>query len=188
MLESTSGFLRRGLPRPDQIDLTSFRATNGPGRAGADPDIDEKLVDLPATVADFLLGEFYVPLGILWFWPFIWILGSALFRGGLSLRLVGINLVQADGQPAARWRCAWRTLLVWLPIYLLLLFSLTFDLWRIAACWADPDFSLRWVAAWLSWLAWWLAVVLLGFYPWLALRWPDHSLHDHLAGTWLMPR
>jgi hypothetical protein len=185
MLESTSGFIQRGVPRPEQISTP-----HAPGRMPSGQtwtrNPDEQPLELPWSLTRKLLHHRWIPLAVLGFWPLLWVVGSALVRGRPSLRVGRIQLVQADGQPAARWRCAWRTLLVWLPIYLLLVLSLTLDLWRLEASWADPD--LLFGAAWLSWLCWWLAVGLLGFYPWVALRWPDRGPHDVLAGTWLMPR
>jgi hypothetical protein len=186
LLESTSGFIQRGIPTPEQIS-PERPTTRLPRDRTWTRNLDENLVDLPASVAEELLGHLWIPLGVVGFWPLLWIVGSAIFRGGPSLRLSRIQLVQADGQPAARWRCALRTLLVWLPIYLLLVLSLTLDLWRLVACWADPDLQLG-AAAWMSWLCWWLAAGLLAFYPWVALSWPDRGPHDLLAGTWLMPR
>src|SRR5262245_66339923 len=49
-------------------------------------------------------------------WPVTWVVWAFLTRGGLSLRMVGLQLVQADGRRVARWRCAARALLVWGPL------------------------------------------------------------------------
>src|SRR5262249_51276878 len=65
--------------------------------------------------------------------PLLWSLWAGLCRGGLVLRLACIRLVGGDGRPAARWRCAWRTLVLWLPVVLLLLLSAWLDMWRIAS-------------------------------------------------------
>jgi len=39
-----------------------------------------------------------------------------------------------------------------------------------------------------SWTFWWLALAAAAVYPVLALSSPPRSLHDRLAGTWLVPR
>jgi hypothetical protein len=62
----------------------------------------------------------------------LWALWAAATRGGLALRLAGISLCNRDGSPASRWRCAWRSLLMWLPVLALLLLSFWLDVWRLA--------------------------------------------------------
>jgi tRNA A-37 threonylcarbamoyl transferase component Bud32 len=121
--------------------------------------------------------------GMLLAFPVGWVVWAAATRGGLSLWLAGLRLVQADGRRAARWRCVWRALLVWAPFAGLLLASLTVEGWRLLEGAASQD-----AAAWLSWGTWWLAVLLLPTYVWLALRVPHRALHDRLAGTYLVPR
>src|SRR5581483_5854053 len=106
-----------------------------------------------------------------------------LWRGGLSDRLLGLALVQSDGRPAARWRCAWRALLVWAPVTGLL----------IAAMWLEQDYwsaenagaPAPWLAR-LSWVVSWSAWALLAAYAVLAVRSPGRGLHDRLAGTYLV--
>jgi hypothetical protein len=105
-----------------------------------------------------------VGLCVLWAW---------VFRGGVTLRLVGISLRRRDGQPAARWQCAWRTLLFWLPVNGLLSLA-------VLALLLGP-FG---VASFLLWLL--AAALLVGYVP-LALWLPERSWHDRLAGTYLMP-
>jgi hypothetical protein len=97
-------------------------------------------------------------------------------------------LVQADGRPAARWRCAWRALLVWLPPLVLLAAALGLDWWRVAAASKEPWPSEPGGASVLAWLAWWLALGILPLYVWLAQRSPGRGPQDRLAGTYLMPR
>ena len=53
---------------------------------------------------------------LLAFIPLVHVIYHFATRGGISRRLVGIELVQGDGRPAARWRCALRTFLFWLPL------------------------------------------------------------------------
>src|SRR5262249_14283244 len=64
----------------------------------------------------------------LFMWPVTWVVWAFLTRGGLSRRITGLQLVQADGRRAAHWRCAARALLVWVPLALLLLGSLGLEL------------------------------------------------------------
>jgi hypothetical protein len=124
------------------------------------------------TFAVVLPIVFWVP------WAFLW-------RGGLSDRLLGLALVRRDGRPAARWQCAWRALLVWLPVTALVAGSI----------WLDLAYWNGWIAgrpaAWLAWLSLgscWLAFALLVAYAILALRWPERGPHDRLAGTRVVPR
>jgi hypothetical protein len=115
----------------------------------------------------------------------VWVLWAFLWRGGLSDRLLGLALVQSDGRPAARWRCAWRALLTWVPVTVLL----------IAAMWLEQDYwtaqaagtPAPWLAR-LSWVVSWSAWALLAAYAVLAVRSPGRGLHDRLAGTYLVPK
>jgi hypothetical protein len=124
-------------------------------------------------------------LGVVAFWPAVWVVWAFLTRGGLSFRLAGLMLVRDDGSRAARWQCAWRALLVWGPVAGLLLFSLWLDAWH----WSTWDASQprHWVA-WLTVSAWWAGWALLPIYVFLALRQPGRALHDRLAGTYVVPR
>jgi hypothetical protein len=130
-----------------------------------------------------------VRLGFLLFalaWPVAWIVWAFLWRGGLSFYLLGLALVRWDGRPAGRWQCAWRAFLFWAPVTALIALSL----WLDGIYWSkwSPDGSELWLA-WLSWLTWWGGLVLLfpGYFI-LALRSPARSMHDRLAGTYLVPR
>ena len=114
--------------------------------------------------------------------PAMWILWGGLTRGGFSLRFAGIQLVQADGRRAGRWRCAYRAALVWLPIISLLCIAGCLEVWRLNH---DVDGDLP---AWLAWGSWWLAAGLLPLFLWLAQRTPNRGPHDRLAGTFLVPR
>jgi hypothetical protein len=127
------------------------------------------------------------PVGLIFVLPFplIWLLWAFLLRGGYTLRLAGIALLRSNGRKALRIQCAWRALLVWMPIVALL----------TAMAWLDG----RWLAVWfrqstygwpywLSSVCWALAVLLLPVYIGLALWLPNRCLHDRLAGTYLVPR
>jgi hypothetical protein len=111
---------------------------------------------------------------LIWFCIGFWVGWALLFRGGFAFYRGGIALRTADGRKPSRLRCAWRALVVWLPIGLLL------SLARLVAALDPNDDSLAlgfWVAA---------LVMLLGF-ALLAICCPTRSLHDRLAGTYLVP-
>ena len=127
-------------------------------------------------VRNRLVGQFMV-IGFLvnlWMYIFACVLWALAFRGGFTMKLVGISLRRRSGRPAARWQCAWRTFLFWLPVGMLWSLSLF-------ALMIGPEYGL------LSWLLWLLAAVVLAAYLPLALWHPERALHDRLAGTYLMP-
>jgi hypothetical protein len=119
--------------------------------------------------------------------PLFWVLWSFLWRGGVSFRVAGLALVGTDGRPAARWRCAWRTLLVWLPLTGLLLASVWLGeaAYRRVGELGAPSLWLLWLA---SWAAWGLGMLLLAAYVALATVFPARGPHDRLAGTCLVPK
>jgi hypothetical protein len=121
-------------------------------------------------------------------WPALWTVWAFVTRGGVVRRLVGVRLVQGDGRPAARWRCAWRALALWLPPVALLWLATALDLEHIQRDYAAGGVPGTSWSALLSWLCWWLALVLLPLYVWLAQRSPARALHDRVAGTYLVPR
>jgi hypothetical protein len=119
------------------------------------------------------------PLFLAWFaitlWPALWVVWAFVARGGLSLHLLGLDIVRHDGRPAARWQCALRAFLVWSPLVLLLCFSI----WVQEAY---PGYG------WLSWSVWWVAVLLLAGYVVVALEYPQRAIHDRLARVYIVPR
>jgi hypothetical protein len=123
--------------------------------------------------------------GILGFWPAVWVLWSFVTRGGLVLLASGVSIVNSRGQPASRLRCAWRTFIIWLPVFALLA---VWDQWQISywAEWKIEDFN-SWTPL-IFWTLPWIAVGLLLSYGVLALWFPVRGLHDRLAGTYLVPR
>jgi hypothetical protein len=108
------------------------------------------------------------------FFPAAWVIWAFATRGGLTFALMGLTLVRADGRRAARWRCAWRVLLVWAPVVA-----------PLAACmWLKVYAPGRHL---LHTGLWWLAVgVLIGEVVLAVLR-PRHAFHDRLAGTYVVP-
>jgi hypothetical protein len=119
--------------------------------------------------------------------PLIWVVWAVALRGGITLRLAGIALLRCNGRKALRIQCAWRALLVWMPVAALLAISIWLDgVWLRA--WLRQDLHLYEWAYWLSWFGWSLALALLPLYVGLALWLPNRGLHDRLAGTYLVPR
>jgi hypothetical protein len=121
-------------------------------------------------------------------WPVLWVLWAFVSRGGLGYRVAGIALVRAVGRRATRLQCLWRAFLVWAPVAGLFVLSSWLDglYWSV---WQDPAARNSW--RWLEGLAvacWWAAWLLLAGYVVLALRSPSRSLHDRLAGVYLVPR
>jgi hypothetical protein len=118
--------------------------------------------------------------------PVVWVLWAFLTHGGLSFRVMGLSLVRSDGRKASRTRCAWRAFLVWIPVFALLSVAVWLDqaYWEV---WWYRTPPLRWIL-WISWSLWWLGLLLLPLYCALALWFPTRSLHDRLAGTYLVPR
>ena len=114
-------------------------------------------------------------LGMVLIWPVCWVLWSFGWRGGLTHRFLGLSLVLASGNRAVRLQCAWRTLIVWLPVCILEFVSVWLEAYY-------PEWA-RW-----SWACWGAAVLILLGFAALALRWPSRGLHDRLAGTYLVPR
>lgn len=109
--------------------------------------------------------------------PILWVVWAALTRGGLLLGLAGIALVRTDSRPAERWRCAWRALVAWAPVVALL----------AGACFARARVRPPAVPV-LAWMLWGLALAIVASYPVLALVFPARSVHDRLAGTYLVPK
>jgi hypothetical protein len=133
----------------------------------------------------FLLGVFLTVAFLLLFWPVLWIAWAFLTRGGLSYRFAGIALVGANGRPASRWRCAWRSLLVWLPIAVLLILSTWLDYCYVATLLhGEPR---RWWSA-AAQLCWYAALAVVLLYVGSALWRPTRTLHDYLSGVYLVPR
>ncbi|HEV3145009.1 MAG TPA: protein kinase [Gemmataceae bacterium] len=118
----------------------------------------------------------------------LWFVWSTATRGGLLARALGMELVRNDGRRAGFLQCAYRSLLFWAPIVLLLSLSILLD----ASYWRNWD-DLAWREAerwrlWISFILWWLGMGLLPLYFLRAMWIPAHSLHDRIAGTWLVPR
>jgi hypothetical protein len=120
-------------------------------------------------------------------WPAAWICWAFLTRGGWSWRATRLALVRRNGRPATRWECAWRALLVWLPVALLLLLAAWGQV-TLFGEWLRARESPPWGMTWLTLATQALSVAVLPVYFALALWQPTRALHDRLAGTYLVPR
>jgi hypothetical protein len=117
--------------------------------------------------------------------PLLWVAWAFVCRGGLSYPLLGLSLVRSDGRRAGRPRCAWRGFLVWAPLTALVLTAVA--LAGMDRPFTEGDTPQRW-ALWLTEVFRWTSVGLLVVYAVLAIGFPQRSLHDRLAGTYLVPR
>jgi hypothetical protein len=103
-------------------------------------------------------------------WAILCIVWAFLFRGGWTLRLMDVALVDVEGRRASRLRCAWRALLFWLPFIIIMSLG---DL-------IVPHIPYVSDSA--------LLVLLLLVYLLLALLSLRRGLQDRLAGTYLVPK
>jgi hypothetical protein len=199
-LDREAGFFPHLVARQQQEQSNS-----GSGNSAVPADVrTEKPVDFrtaaraeatfhPETIG--LTGDAVMPFLILTsVMPLVWIIWAFIFRGGITLWLVGILLQRSNGRKALRIQCAWRALLIWTPVVLLLGIALWLQV-RFWVAWAarqnleggGPDAFLTF-ESWLSWACWWAALALLPLYAVLAIRFPNRCLHDYLAGTYLVPK
>ncbi len=99
---------------------------------------------------------------------------AALATRGVMLRLLGFEIVTADGRLAPRWRVLARTAIAWSPILVPLLATGVIE--GVGAHLPDmiPVFAVA------------LAVQCAGAI--VAIAQPARGLQDRLAGTWIVPR
>jgi hypothetical protein len=109
------------------------------------------------------------------FWPTLWVFWAFFFRGGITQHMMGLTLVCSDGGSASRLRCAWRAVLVWMPVVILLIAAVSVK---------AADLQARVVPVILIGAA---AAYVVGCVA-LALCLPSRSLHDRIAGTVLVPK
>jgi eukaryotic-like serine/threonine-protein kinase len=106
-----------------------------------------------------------------------WPLWGFATKGGLASRVNGMGLVRADGKIASRFRCAWRELMVWIPLAAIL-FLLDLLMHR-GERWG-------WSESWIHSLPYFLIL-----WPLLdaghELFFPGRMLHDRLGGTVRVP-
>ena len=107
--------------------------------------------------------QFYLAVAVLA------LVANLVFRRGL-IRMMGLELVTADGRPASRLRVLFRTAITWSPILVMPL-VMRFGT-RI-----PPD---------LDGQPWWMLGMIAGAI--VIAIWPTHGVQDRLAGTWVVPR
>jgi eukaryotic-like serine/threonine-protein kinase len=154
----------------------------------SEPDHFRSFARIVITQKDDFAGELFgmavAQTVLLALWPTLWIMWAFITRGGLTLLIVSLALARRDGRPALRVQCAWRALLIWLPVVLL----------AVAVVWLDVLYWAAGAGAGGGWILsastalWWTAMALLLLYVALALWRPARSLHDWLAGTYMVPR
>jgi hypothetical protein len=106
-------------------------------------------------------------------WGFFSTLFAMIFRGGLSLKLFGMGVRNRRGEMASRLRCAWRSLLVWIPLLVL---------YGTGGWLATHGHVAVGVACSLATAL--IHALALAYAIWR----PSRSLQDRLAGTQLVPR
>lgn len=108
-------------------------------------------------------------------WPALWVLLASISGGGFTLKLMGLQLIQSDGRPAAFWQCGVRELLLWLPVVVLLGLSITVQH-------RYPSLTL------VHWGLWWLAVIDLMASVLLMIVRSRRSMVDRFLGIYVVPR
>jgi eukaryotic-like serine/threonine-protein kinase len=128
----------------------------------------EEALRQPAPLSVWMIPSFQV--GVLWPFAIAGLLISLVFRTGL-IRMSGLEVVTASGDPAGRGRLVARSLLMWSPI-------LVADLAQ------RLTLGVQVVPGVVS-LA---AIVIMTIGAILTLRTPSRGPHDRLTGTWVVPR
>ena len=109
--------------------------------------------------------------------PLVVSLVSALILpGGVINRLLGLTVVTRSGQAIGRIRSTARVLAAWSPVLVWVAWLLPSPVDRSLAMTISPLVPLGLV----------LAVMIAGAI-WAVVK-PDRGLHDHLTGTWIVPR
>jgi hypothetical protein len=102
-------------------------------------------------------------------------------RGGPVFHLTNVGVVGRNGLPANRWRCAWRTMIAWLPLIVL---SAVGGSWRRRS--GDPstlDSSIVLALLGAELLGAWFLIGVA-----YAVARPQRGMQDLLAGTRLAPK
>ena len=167
--------------KPTEVDLARRFAHLFPSAIG-----NAAAITAP-FVLTFPIGPMYVITPtVLFLFPLLMAAWCAITRGGLLLGLAGLVLIRRDSRPAERWRCAWRSMVAWMPIITLLAGS-----WWIRS----REFRLSALerenlpnSTYLDEGLWGLAACLLIAYLVFAMISPARSWHDRLAGTQLVPK
>jgi hypothetical protein len=156
----------------DQIPEDALRAS----WRGPPPGLDVRINTLAYGFRGWDWSDKVASLIALMFTPVLFVLAALVFRGGLRHYLLGVRLVRRDGRRAGRFRCAWRALVAWT-------FLVPLGCWNFL-----QEYAWRHQIAYLGDLCWAASGLLALLSLALMLRTPARSLHDRLAGTWLVPR
>jgi hypothetical protein len=106
--------------------------------------------------------------GILIGWSFV-------ARGGISFPFAGLALVRSDGRKAARWQCAIRAIVIWVPPLVLLSLCICVRAW-------SPQLLLLHNSLWFSAVLWLVGYAVIG------ILYPGRGPQDRLSGVWVVPR
>lgn len=148
--------------------LATLRHAMHPGQT------DDEVLPLFQNLTTFQLAA--ITIGS---WFVVWVMWSMATLGGISLRLMGIELQDYHGRRAGPFRCGWRTALLWLPFFFLVLASVGIQ---------DASRSRGTGSVWVYWIPWWLALIYLAGCGVSALVRPRRGFHDRLSAVYLMPR
>ena len=99
---------------------------------------------------------------------------AAIAVRGVVLRLLGFEIVTADGRRAGRWRTLGRTVIAWSPLLLLILVQQVLGGRGAGVAEVTTAFGL--------------SVAALSAGAIVAIVQPSRGLQDRLAGTWIVPR
>ncbi len=105
----------------------------------------------------------------------VFVVWGGLFRGGITHMVTGLAVVRRDGRRGRILQCMWRSLLFWLPIFIIAGVILVVD-----------AHGTDWV--------WWTQqlrrffLVLPILYLVTVIRWPQRGPHDLASGTYVVPR
>ncbi len=125
--------------------------------------------------AELAWSRLWIALALVGIFPATWVVWDLLTRGGSSIRLAGLGLARVDGRKPSRWRCGWRSLLIWSPPVALL----------VASVWADARHPK---APELGRVFFYSAAATLPIYAGMALLLPSRGLHDGLSGLRIVPK
>jgi hypothetical protein len=129
--------------------------------------------ELPKSLSGLATAE-WVQCAVVGLSAGFWVVWAFLLRGGFAFHRGGIALRRADGSKPTRLQCGFRALVVWAPIAVLLWLEILAPRQYMEQTLLFWDFSV-------------LDLLFPVLYVILAIWFPTRSLHDRLAGTYLVP-
>src|SRR5262249_21490167 len=145
-----------------------------------------------------------LPIGGLTLVALLSLITALLFRRGLIMRALGVEIVSVDGAPASRGRTFWRALIAWSPVWLgPILLSLVIPALDVTMqepktpadqptlseeqhVDADVAFLESHTKVLLATIVGTCGTVWLALVVW-SLSLPGRGIQDRLARTWLVP-